>query len=493
MNNKFYPPDESKSPVSPESENITNTASTTEHNVEIDKLGNERDQSATPVEYETAEQATMPQGPIPYDPQQFYQTANRPTERQGERQGFWAKILSFGQTNGGAGNFWQQYRNYIIFAGLLLVLGWWLLGAGNPVVVSGEQHNKTMSDGGGENLGSAITQSEKLNNDVPDIVVMNSDAVDYTPNLLGAGVTVPLQQTTLKSAINGRVEKKWVKEGMLITKDTKILSFQRDANMERLRAAEKKLRLMQIQINSERKLASSGLSSPLNMAQMEANLADMQAMVAEQKRVVRELDIKAPFDGIVTDYSVEVGDYLGPAQAIANFVAVDKLYVDIWATTDQVDELAIGDKAVVILSDKSERAALVDNISAVSDRDTRTVRVRLRMQNADLKIKGQEPVTVKINLPVLKAHKIPPTAIALNDQGVVGVKVLGPGDTVQFLPVKIVAQDSNVIWAKGLPEKITLLTEGQAFVGIGAKITPVYKNPPLTDSSSMAPVDNRKN
>ena len=74
----------------------------------------------------------------------------------------------------------------------------------------------------------------------------------------------------------------------------------------------------------------------------DANVVVLKAQTAEAQRVVKELDvalakaqrdlsfttIKAPFDGVVGNKSVQVGDYVTPGKRLAAVVPLDKVYVD---------------------------------------------------------------------------------------------------------------------------------------------------------------------
>ena len=59
------------------------------------------------------------------------------------------------------------------------------------------------------------------------------------------------------------------------------------------------------------------------------------------------------------------------------------------------------------------------------------------------------------------------------DEGVVGVKVLGPGDKVAFKPVRILDSDETGVWLADLPEDVILITVGQEFVQDGQVVVPI--------------------
>ena len=368
----------------------------------------------------------------------------------------------------------------ISVVGVLLV-AWWLLGKGNGIVVAGKGHDEKMAVRP-EKADGADKDTNKQKS-IPDIVVVKLVASNYQPTLQANGVSIPLQQSTIKSAIGGRVEKRLVVENTLVKAGTPIIRFKPEANVARLDAIEKQVKLLEISRNSEQQLARQGLSSQLNMAQAESQLANARAQLAEQRRVVNELLVKAPFDGIVTTFAVEANDLVGPSQPLADFSALQELYIDSFISAERVRDVRVGMAATVNIFDHNI-AGTVTYVGEVSDQQTSTTKVRVRIKNPDGKIRGQVPAAVSITLPTVKAQQIPSTALSLNDNGQVGVKLLDKDNKVIFSTITILEQGDRTMWVSGLPEQAILLSDGQAFVVAGNVINPVYK-----DDKNNSPTD----
>ena len=63
--------------------------------------------------------------------------------------------------------------------------------------------------------------------------------------------------------------------------------------------------------------------------------------------------------------------------------------------------------------------------------------------------------------------------MTLNDDGVVGVRTVDATDTVRFMPVDILADETKGVWLGGLPERVRLIVVGQEFVIDGERVTTV--------------------
>jgi len=67
------------------------------------------------------------------------------------------------------------------------------------------------------------------------------------------------------------------------------------------------------------------------------------------------------------------------------------------------------------------------------------------------------------------AIKISPALLALNDDGVIGVKWI-QDEEVHFTPIDVVKNDQQGTWIQGLGDEVQLITVGQAFVSEGDKV-----------------------
>jgi membrane fusion protein (multidrug efflux system) len=111
----------------------------------------------------------------------------------------------------------------------------------------------------------------------------------------------------------------------------------------------------------------------------DANVGVLKAQRSEAERVVKELEvalskaerdlsftvIRAPFDGVVGNKSVQVGDYVTPGKRIAAIVPLDKVYVDANLKETQLAGVAAGESAKVYV-DALDGAAIEGTVESVA-------------------------------------------------------------------------------------------------------------------------------
>lgn len=113
----------------------------------------------------------------------------------------------------------------------------------------------------------------------------------------------------------------------------------------------------------------------------EAALASSQADLATARARLNQHRILAPFDGVISSRSTEVGEWIETGTATVELVAIDELWLDIRAPQQYWNSLIANANAEVFV-DALPGTALAASVHArvpVKDPDARTFLVRLRL------------------------------------------------------------------------------------------------------------------
>jgi len=116
-------------------------------------------------------------------------------------------------------------------------------------------------------------------------------------------------------------------------------------------------------------------------------------------------------------------------------------------------------------------AGTIAFISRVADPETRTYQVEAILPNQDGRIRDGMTAELSIDLPAVVAHKIPQTALTLDDDGRLGVR-LAIGGEARFAEIRIISEAIDGVWVTGLPDTAEIIVVGQEFVRDGRAILP---------------------
>ena len=140
---------------------------------------------------------------------------------------------------------------------------------------------------------------------------------------------------------------------------------------------------------------------------------------------------------------------------------------------NQISQAKIGQEAHAILQGGRRLNGKIRYVSSIADISTRTFRVELEIPNPDSDIREGITAELFIRGDEVPAQKISAATLVLEDNGLVGVRVVDQNNQVQFRETEILGNHENGIWVTAIPSEYQIITEGHEFVSAGENVTPV--------------------
>lgn len=289
------------------------------------------------------------------------------------------------------------------------------------------------------------------------------------------GRTISSRKITMRSETEGQVSSIQVDKGERVTKGQILAKLKIKDRGALVLEAEQLLNQRKIQFNAAKELSEKGFTSRVRLAEAKAQLESASAQLKQARVELANIHIKAPFDGIINNQSVEVGDFVSKGDEMFGLVDLDPLKISGFLTEQQIINLSEGSPATALIIPAQEVEGIVTFIASAADPDTRTFEMEMTLPNPDYKIK--EGLTAKIKIPVQerKAYKVSPSILSLSDVGAVGVKTVNADNIVEFKPVRLLKDTPDHLWIGGLPDNIRLIIVGQDFVTSGQEVNPVLR------------------
>lgn len=305
------------------------------------------------------------------------------------------------------------------------------------------------------------------------VEVLESHADAVTREIMIQGQMDPLREAQLKAETAGRVETILAKKGLRVKRGEAILVLAMNDREARLAEARARLRHATARADAAARLRNKSYLDKVSLMEIEAAQASARAEVEEIELEIRNTRIVAPFDGIVNDRIVEVGDYVGIGDAVATLVDDNTMLASGYLPQQSVGKISVGQKAKARLFSGEELQGTVTYISAQSANESRTFRVEVEVPNPEHVLNAGISAMLSLVAGSTQAHFISPSILALGEHEQLGVKAVADDNRVVFHPVEVVRTERNGIWVAGLPQRVTLITVGQGFVNPGEKVAPV--------------------
>jgi len=221
--------------------------------------------------------------------------------------------------------------------------------------------------------------------------------------------------------------------------------------------------------NAAENLAEKGFTSETAAIASKAQFEGAMAMVERAQKELDRLTITAPFAGLLESDTAELGAFLQAGAPCATVIDLDPIKLVGFVPERDIRRLSLGARAGGKLVSGQVVEGLVTFISRSADDLTRTFRVEVTVDNPDLAISDGTTVEIGIALSGSKAHFLPQSALTLDDNGQLGIRVAEDG-VARFKPIEIIRDTSDGIWVQGLPEEIDVIVVGQEYVVDGRAI-----------------------
>ncbi len=231
-------------------------------------------------------------------------------------------------------------------------------------------------------------------------------------------------------------------------------------------------------VSSEAAMSSAEAGIKSAEAGLEATRAGIESAAAEVEAAQREMDrltIEAPFQGLLESDTAELGSLMQPGTLCATIIQLDPIKLVGFVPETEVNRVQVGALASAQLVTGRQVEGRVTFLSRSADETTRTFEVEITVPNEDLTIRDGQTATIRISAEGAKAHLLPQSALTLSNEGQLGVRTVGAGDVVDFMPVRVLRDTAEGVWIDGLPETTDIIVVGQEFVVKGVTVNPTYQ------------------
>jgi RND family efflux transporter MFP subunit len=294
--------------------------------------------------------------------------------------------------------------------------------------------------------------------------------------LVQTGEVQPRRETDLGFPIDGRLARRLVEVGALVSKGQVLATLDDGLVQNELRAAEADLsnagsavELAQTSLSRQEKLFDAATISAQQLDEARANeraararkdVAAAATLNARQKLAYAAL--RAPENGIVTAVGANAGQVLAPGQMVVRLATRERDAV--FTVAERVVTSAPPDvKVHVRLVSSPELAVLgeVREVSPAADPVTRTYRVRVTLPSAPEAMVFGAAVTGSVEYPHGKSVRLPASAITSQDDKPAVYVVDVPSMKLQRRPVEVTRFGAeHVFIAAGLKSGDRVVTAG---------------------------------
>lgn len=286
------------------------------------------------------------------------------------------------------------------------------------------------------------------------------------------GRTEPDRIVTLQAQVQGAITKVFAQRGTFVKKGDVIATVALNELPAKLEHFQTLLKQRRIDYYGAKKLFTGGYQGESALAQKLSDVTDAKAELALIEHDIKNTTIIAPFDGILNERYVEVGDYVGIGEDIAMLADLDPLVIRAHITENQIGKVKEGQLANISLLGNTTLKGKLRYVAGVANESTNTFKAEIAIANNNYKYLAGVSAEVELPLEIVSAIKVSPSLLALDEVGNIGIKSV-VDDIVVFTKINMVKSDESGIWLTGFGEQGNIITLGQGFVRPGDKVNAI--------------------
>ncbi len=350
---------------------------------------------------------------------------------------------------------------------VLIAAGAWVATGEFSSVGSQEAEAGESAAGEGAEPAETIAAPEPLRTVAAVVPVFS----DHAREIRISGATEADKSAVLAARSDGIVELLGVSQGDEIAADTLVLKLVGADVAAAVATATASLVQATQELAVGEKLFARGSLAELELTTRRSAKAAADAALQQAQSAEDRLLLKAPFSGIVDNVEVELGEWVQTGAPIATILSLDPIVVKAEVSERDVAFVKMGGEARVRLVDGAEMIGTIRHVAKQASVGTRTFVVEVALPNKDRKIGAGMTAEVRVFAEAVKAVTVPRSVITISDDGMIGLRVVGPDNIAQFAPVTLIDDGQNGMIVTGVPDGVRIVVAGQDLVRNGEEVT----------------------
>lgn len=305
------------------------------------------------------------------------------------------------------------------------------------------------------------------------VVAVESRARPVEAGVLLRGRSEATRRVEVRAETTGPVISEPLRKGSAVAAGAVLCALDPGTRPATLAEAEARRAEAELNLRAAEQLGQEGFASGTRIAAARAAFRAAEAAVAAAQRELERTTIRAPFAGLLETDTAETGSLLQPGALCATVVQLDPIRLVGFLPEAQIERVAEGLPAAARLVTGHALEGRVSFVARSAEPATRTFRVEVEVPNPGLAVREGQTAEILIAAPGAPAHLLPASALTLDDDGRLGLRLAeGPAEAAvaRFVPVTLLRDSPEGVFVTGLPDRARVIVIGQDYVTDGTPL-----------------------
>lgn len=293
---------------------------------------------------------------------------------------------------------------------------------------------------------------------------------DYPREIRISGSTEADKVAVLAARADGIVQSLGVKQGQSIAANDVVARLEGTDVEAAVRNGEAAVDRADQELKVGQELYARGSLPELDLGTRRAAKAAAEAALSSAQADFDRLTVHAPFAGTIDTVDIELGEWAQVGTPIATLLSLDPIVIRAGVSEADVALVKIGSPAKVRLVDGVELQGSVRHVAKQASDKTRTYEIEVALPNADYTIPAGMTAEVRLYGPPQRAITVPRSVLTLDDDGRIGLRVVGVDNVARFVAVDIIEDGEKGLVIAGVPDGVRVIVAGQDLIRDGDKV-----------------------
>ncbi len=293
---------------------------------------------------------------------------------------------------------------------------------------------------------------------------------DYSRQIRISGATEADKVAVLAARADGIVQSLEVKQGQQIAANDVVARLEGTDVEAAVRNGEVALARAEQELKVGEELYARGSLPELDLGTRRTAKAAAEAALSAAQADYGRLTVLAPFSGTIDKVDIELGEWAQVGTPIATLLSLDPIVIRAGVSEADVALVSKGSPASVRLLDGAEVQGTVRHVAKQASDKTRTFEIEVALPNSDGAIPAGMTAEVRLSGPPQRAITVPRSVLTLNDEGQIGLRVVGADNVARFVAVSIIEDGEKGLVIAGVPDGVRVVVAGQDLIRDGDKV-----------------------
>lgn len=322
----------------------------------------------------------------------------------------------------------------------------------------------------GKSYSVELTQNSTPQSKNSLVEVEHLQAEEFSPLITVPGEIEVDRYTSIRSQTVSRVVKINIGRGEYANAGDILIELEIEDRKEQLNSAKSLVAQKDADYTAIKNLKNQNFQSESSLALAKYELDHAKLQLKQAELELERIVIRAPYDGVVTEQLVEVGDAVQQGTDLAGFADVKDMIARLDVPQQHILNIKAGQEGTVKLLNGDEFTGTVRFVSPIANVNTRTYLVEVLLDNTQGLLKSGLSAELILPTQSVPAYFVSQALLSLDDNKGLGIKVVDSDNRVHHKPVDILGHQTDGVWLGGLPSDITIITQGHGYVRHGDEV-----------------------